>query len=129
MRAHRTAQNHRLRRRLRMLTDFLSLIGTSRNTEWSFPMNTISRVLSTLALCLSIPLANAHDPSEHAKESNAAKAGPDCAAMKAMDHSKMDPNDPVMKAMNARCGDAAMHHEETSKPAATAADVHDHGSH
>lgn len=92
-------------------------------------MNTISRVLSILALCLSIPLANAHDPSEHAKEANAAKMGPDCAALKTMDHSKMDPNDPVMKAMKAKCGEVGMHHEETSTPAATAAGVLDHGSH
>lgn len=47
--------------------------------------------------------AFAHDPAEHAKEAAAAKAGPNCAAMTSMDHSKMDPNDPVMKAMMARC--------------------------
>lgn len=92
-------------------------------------MNTISRVLSALVLCLSIPLANAHDPSEHAKEASAAKTGPDCAAMKDMDHSKMDPNDPVMKAINAKCGDVGMHREAPNKPAATAVDTHDHGSH
>ena len=45
----------------------------------------------------------AHDPSEHAKEAAASKAGPDCSSMKNMDMSKMDMNDPVMKAMHEKC--------------------------
>jgi len=56
-------------------------------------------------------LAFAHDPAEHAKEAAAAKAGPDCAAM---DHSKMDMNDPVAKAMMAKCAGAA---KAAEKPA------------
>lgn len=96
-------------------------------------MNHTTRFLSILVLSTSIPLACAHDPKEHAKEAAAAKAGPDCAAMKDMDHSKMDPNDPVMKAMMAKCDKAAdqtgMDHGATGKPAGTAAEPHDHGSH
>lgn len=95
-------------------------------------MNHTTRFLSILVLSTSIPLAYAHDPKEHAKEAAAAKAGPDCAAMKDMDHSKMDPNDPVMKAMMAKCGNAADHtgmdHGATDKPTGTAAEPHDHGS-
>ena len=48
--------------------------------------------LPALLLALS---AQAHDPKEHMKEAQA----PDCAAMKDMDHSKMDMKDPVMQAM------------------------------
>lgn len=59
---------------------------------------TLAATLFTLA-----PGAFAHDPAEHAKEAAAAKAGPNCEAMKTMDHSKMDPNDVVMKAMMAKC--------------------------
>lgn len=101
-------------------------------------MNHSPRFLSILALSLSIPLAYAHDPKEHAKEAAAAKAGPDCAAMKDMDHSKMDPNDPVMKAMMAKCGKASGHtgmdmkgmdHGAAGQPAGTAAEPHGHGSH
>jgi uncharacterized protein involved in copper resistance len=106
-------------------------------------MNHSTRFLSILALSLSIPLAYAHDPKEHAKEAAAAKAGPNCAAMKDMDHSKMDPSDPVMKAMMAKCGAApdhagmdrksgdmkGMNHGTAGRPAGTAAAPHDHGSH
>jgi len=106
-------------------------------------MNHSTRFLSILALSLSIPVTYAHDAKEHAKEAAAAKAGPDCAAMKDMDHSKMDPNDPVMKAMMAKCGAAPDHagmdmkggdmkgmdHGAMGQPAGTAAESHDHGSH
>lgn len=51
-------------------------------------------------------MAAAHDPAEHAKEAAAAKAGPNCAAMREMDHSKTDPNDPVLKAMMSKCAKA-----------------------
>jgi hypothetical protein len=51
---------------------------------------------STLVFSLS---AHAHDPKEHMQ--NAEK--PDCAAMKNMDNSKMDMNDPVMQAMMEQC--------------------------
>ena len=52
--------------------------------------------LPALLLALS---AQAHDPKEHMKEAQA----PDCAAMKDMDHSKMDMKDPVMQAMMKKC--------------------------
>ena len=51
--------------------------------------------------------AFAHDPSLH-KPGDA--KDPDCAKMDSMDMSKMDPKDPVMKAMHAKCA-AAMKHE------------------
>lgn len=52
--------------------------------------------VSAMLLALS---AQAHSPKEHMKEAQA----PDCAAMKDMDHSKMDMNDPVMQAMMKKC--------------------------
>ncbi|MBN8717682.1 MAG: hypothetical protein J0I72_07820 [Stenotrophomonas sp.] len=61
---------------------------------------------ATSFLILGIPAlflamnAPAHDPKEHMKE---AQQKPDCAAMKGMDHSKMDMNDPVMQAMMQKC--------------------------
>ena len=96
-------------------------------------MNHTPRFLSILAVSLTIPVAYAHDPAEHAKEAAAAKKGPDCAAMKDMDHSKMDPNDPVRQAMMAKCGKTADHsgmdHGATGKPAGTAAEPPHQGSH
>jgi hypothetical protein len=47
-------------------------------------------VFSTLGIAFS---AQAHEPKEHMKDAEK----PDCAAMKNMDHSKMDMNDPMMK--------------------------------
>jgi hypothetical protein len=105
-------------------------------------MNHSTRFLSILALSLSIPVVYAHDANEHAKKA-ASTAGPDCAAMKDMDHSTMDPNDPVMKAMMAKCGAASDHdgmnmkggdmkgmgHGDSGQPAGTAAKPLDHGSH
>lgn len=52
--------------------------------------------------------AAAHDPAMHEKEAKAA----DCSQMKNRDMSKMDPNDPVMKAMHEKCA-AGMQHEST----------------
>ncbi|MFZ5699657.1 MAG: hypothetical protein ACOY9J_13270 [Pseudomonadota bacterium] len=52
---------------------------------------------------LLAPAAFAHDPAEHAQEVGAAGAGPDCAAMKNMDMSTMDMNDPVVQAMHRKC--------------------------
>lgn len=99
-------------------------------------MNNTLRFFSALLLGATVQLAQAHDPAEHAKEAAAKNAAPDCAAMKRMDHSKMDPNDPVTKAMMAKCGDAMKHDgmagmdhsQKGGKPAATPA-PHDHGSH
>jgi hypothetical protein len=53
-------------------------------------------VLAALGITFS---AQAHDPKEHMKDAEK----PDCAAMKNMDHSKMDMNDPVMQAMMKQC--------------------------
>lgn len=69
-------------------------------------MNITLRLTLAAALFSFAQGAFAHDPAEHAKEAADAKKGPNCAAMKNMDHSKMDPNDPVMKAMMARCSAA-----------------------
>lgn len=66
-------------------------------------MKSILSVTLAVAVFSLAPGAFAHDPAEHAKEAAAAKAGPNCEAMKTMDHSKTDPNDPVMKAMMAKC--------------------------
>jgi len=61
--------------------------------------------MKTLLTHLSIVLtilsghAYAHDPSEH----NEKKENPKCEKMKLMDHSKMNPDDPVMKAMMKKC--------------------------
>ena len=64
----------------------------------------------TLALSglLMIAPVFAHDPAEHTKTVEA----PDCAAMKKMDHSKMDMNDPVMQAMMKKCSPAHAEHKE-----------------
>lgn len=64
----------------------------------------------TLAVFLTTAIAApafAHDPSLH--KTGDAK-DPECAKMDSMDTSKMDPNDPVMKAIHAKCA-AAMKHE------------------
>lgn len=53
-------------------------------------------VLPALMLALS---AQAHNPEEHINKGQA----PNCEAMKDMDHSKMDMNDPVMQAMMQKC--------------------------
>ncbi len=112
----------------RPITLDTAFTGTSRMNNWT-------RLFSILTLSLSIPSAYAHDPKEHAREAAEAKAGPNCAALHDMDHSKMDPNDPVMKAMMARCAAAGhsrmdMDHEALAQPTpGAAATPHDHGSH
>ena len=65
---------------------------------------TILTLLSTMALAYT---AQAHDPAEHMKDAE----NPNCAAMNDMDHSKMDMNDPVMKAMMTKCMES-MHADE-----------------
>ena len=59
-----------------------------------------------LSSVLLVAPSFAHDPAEH---TNTAEA-PDCEAMKKMDHSKMDMNDPVMQAMMKKC--SAAHAEQ-----------------
>lgn len=69
----------------------------------------LPQLLTAIAL-LSTLSAQAHDPKEHMKDAEK----PDCSAMKDMDHSKMDHNDPVMKAMMQKCM-STMHEEKESK--------------
>ena len=52
-----------------------------------------------LVSLFSIASVHAHDPSEHKTK----REKPKCEAMKNMDHSKMDMNDPVMMAMMKKC--------------------------
>lgn len=76
--------------------------------------------LPAMLLALS---ALAHDPKEHMKEAQA----PDCAAMKDMDHSKMDMKDAVMQAMMQKCMKAMHKDEEGSHEANGDKGHHDHG--
>ena len=52
-----------------------------------------------LISCFMMTSVQAHDPSEHVKTNEV----PKCESMKAMDHSKMDANDPIMMAMMKKC--------------------------
>ncbi|NQZ32283.1 MAG: hypothetical protein HRU06_13505 [Oceanospirillaceae bacterium] len=70
---------------------------------------TASTVIISTVLLTNI--AYAHDASKH-KKANAEK--PKCEAMKNVDHSKMDMNDPVMLAMMAQCT-KAMQGTDTDK--------------
>lgn len=69
-------------------------------------------ILLNSALILSSALTAApsfaDDPTEHAKTAEA----PNCDAMKKMDHSKMDMNDPVMQAMIKKCSAAHAEYKE-----------------
>ncbi|HNP34362.1 MAG TPA: hypothetical protein PKK10_00805 [Woeseiaceae bacterium] len=73
--------------------------------------------LSTFAFALS---AQAHDPKEHMKDAE----NPDCSAMKNMDHSKMDMDDPVMQAMMKQCMQD-MQHDEASESDGHADEEHE----
>ena len=83
---------------------------------------------STLVVALYSVPGFAHDPKEHEAESTT----PDCAAMKNMDASKMDKNDPIVKAMLQKCqevmhdasasADSAHHAEDVSS---TDSDTHE----
>ncbi len=93
----------------------------------------LSSLLLALGL-LAVPLAQAHDPAEHAREAAEAKKGPDCSKL---DHSKMDMDDPVAQALMAKCGAAGEHGShgapaKTEKPStspAKPARPADHGGH
>lgn len=63
----------------------------------------LSWLLAVPALALTLSV-QAHEPEEHMKDAEQ----PDCMAMKDMDHSTMDMNDPVMQAMMKKCM-GAMH--------------------
>ena len=87
-----------------MTTISASLSAHRATTQtWNDPMKSILSLSLLAALVTFAPGAVAHDPAEHAKEAAEAKAGPNCEAMMTMDHSKMDPNDAVMKAMMKKC--------------------------
>lgn len=62
-----------------------------------------SLIILTTALSISM-LATAHDPKEHAKESQP----PDCQLLASMDHGNMDMDDPVMQAMMQKCKEVAV---------------------
>lgn len=69
-------------------------------------------IQSTIYLLLTsffiASFVQAHDPSEHIKKNEA----PKCESMKAMDHSKMDANDPIMMAMMKKCNAQGQNHHE-----------------
>jgi hypothetical protein len=71
------------------------------------------------ALVLTLPV-QAHDPAEHMK----VEERPDCTAMRGMDHSKMDMDDPVVQAMMQKCMDEM--HQDEAKPDASEADQMQH---
>ena len=84
------------------------------------------RALVTLAFTIAVAATAsptlAHDPGQHRKQGGAA---PDCSSMNDMDMSKMDMNDPVMKAMHDKCmsqmhggghGADAMGHDHSGTP-------------
>jgi hypothetical protein len=77
--------------------------------------------LPVLVIALSV---QAHDPKEHRQDAEK----PDCKAMKDMDHSKMDMNDPVMKAMMQKCM-KDMHHDEEEEASDSSTPNEDHGKH
>lgn len=85
---------------------------------------TLRHFVAALAMLLAL-FAQAHDPKEHVKQAHA----PDCAAMKDMDHSKMDMNDPVIQAMMQKCI-KAMHKGEEGSHEAKGGEGHaGHGNH
>ena len=73
----------------------------------------IAPLLALTAFAIAMGV-QAHDPKEHMKDAEK----PDCSAMKDMDHSTMDMNDPVMQAMMKKCmkhkqdGDAHHKHRD-----------------
>ncbi|MDF1589244.1 MAG: hypothetical protein P1P93_08860 [Gammaproteobacteria bacterium] len=60
----------------------------------------VIHVLLTLFTLQAPIIAYAHDKEEH---TSANREKPNCEAMKNMDHSKMDMNDPVTQAMMQKC--------------------------
>jgi len=93
-----------------------------------------TRFVVLLSAAITFP-AFAHDPSQH-KPGDA--KNPDCAQMQHMDMSKMDPNDPVMKAMHDKCMGAMKHdHDDRDQAPANAkeksksdkSDAHPHENH
>lgn len=77
-------------------------------------MKTFLTLAFSVAVAVAVSPALAHDPGKHQEQGATA---PDCSSMKNRDMSKMDMNDPVMKAMHDKCmshmhghgGDAPSH--------------------
>lgn len=65
----------------------------------------IRLIVLTTVLLVSM-LTAAHDPKEHVEESSP----PDCLALVSMDHENMNMDDPVMKAMFAKCEEVMQGH-------------------
>lgn len=65
------------------------------------------RMFAASLLFAASSMATAHDPAEHAKEATEAGKAADCSAL---EHSTMDPADPVARALMAKCGMAADGH-------------------
>lgn len=99
-------------------------------------MNTLLHLTLGAVLLAAAQPALAHDPAEHAQEAAAAKAAPNCTGM---DRARLDPNDPVSKALMIRCGnhpkpDEGQHlrggdHAGKTKPAADSRQPDTHGGH
>ena len=71
----------------------------------------IISVSAILALSLLSSSVMAHDPALHKKTAEK----PNCAAMKDMDHSELETDDPVMRAMMAKCRSQATEAETLEK--------------
>ena len=114
----------------------ISTIDAQRHlTSRNHAMNNAIRITLCAAALVITQAAFAHDPAEHAREAAEAKKGANCAAMKNMDMSKMNPNDPVMKAIMAKCAqhadghDAHTGHVDAPATAAPATKSDTHGDH
>lgn len=73
--------------------------------------NLIITILTLFSVTALASAAQAHDPKEHMKDAEK----PNCAAMKDMDHSKMDMNDPVTQAMMKQCMESMHGDDEVSE--------------
>ena len=63
----------------------------------------VSAAAVAAGLFIATPLLADHDQPGHTHGQKQGQAEADCAAMKTMDHSKMDMNDPGMMAMMKKC--------------------------
>ena len=73
--------------------------------------NLMITILTLFSITALGSVAQAHDPKEHMKDAEK----PNCKAMKDMDHSKMDMNDPVMQAMMKKCMESMHGDDEASE--------------
>src|SRR3954469_8383687 len=92
-------------------------------TEEEIAMKIQKWVIGVAAVLVTVS-ASAHDPKEHEKE---AQQAADCAKLNDMDMSKMDPNDPITKALHKKCEAQVHHHHDEANADAAHADhaVHD----